>query len=83
LEEKKAILGWLINFCQLLIILPDNKFKTWTKEIEEMILDGSSTAKVLETNIGILVHLGVAISVIHSFIPSQNDGDQSKSMEHI
>jgi hypothetical protein len=25
LEEKKDILGWLINFRQLLIILPDNK----------------------------------------------------------
>jgi hypothetical protein len=32
--QKKVILGWLIDFCQLLIILPDNKFKAWKKNSE-------------------------------------------------
>jgi hypothetical protein len=68
LEEKKVILGWLINFCQLLIIFPVNKFKAWTTVIEIMISDCSSTAKVLETNIGRLEHLRLAIPIIHHFM---------------
>jgi hypothetical protein len=30
LDERKTILGWLINFRRLLIIFPDIKFKAWT-----------------------------------------------------
>jgi hypothetical protein len=46
LEERKVILGWLIDFCQLLIILPDNKFKVWSTAFEKMISDGSTATKV-------------------------------------
>jgi hypothetical protein len=42
-EETKIIMGWLINFRQLLIILPDNKIKAWMNE--KMILDGSKQQK--------------------------------------
>jgi hypothetical protein len=68
LEERKMILGWLINFQQLLIIFPDNKFKAWMAAIEAMISDGSATVKVLETNTGRLVHLGMVIPFIHHFL---------------
>jgi hypothetical protein len=68
LEETKVILGWLINFQHLLIILPDNKFKAWTTAIKKMINDGTATAKFLETNIGWLVYLGMAIPFIHHFL---------------
>ena len=68
LEETKTILGWLIDFRRLLIILPDNKFTAWTKAIQDMINKGSTTAKILETNIGRLVHLGMAIPSIHHFM---------------
>jgi hypothetical protein len=33
LEDTKVILSWLIDFRQLLIILPDNKFKVWMAAI--------------------------------------------------
>jgi hypothetical protein len=68
LEERKMILGWIINFWQLLNILPDNKFKAWTIAIENMINKGTTTAKTLKTNIGRLAHLGMAIPFVHYFM---------------
>jgi hypothetical protein len=37
LDERKTILGWLIDFRQLLIILPENKYKAWTTAIKTML----------------------------------------------
>jgi hypothetical protein len=68
LQEIKTILGWEIDFCRLLIKLPDNKFFAWVAAIERMLEDGMSTAKELKTNIGRLVHLGLAIPLIHHFM---------------
>jgi hypothetical protein len=68
LEERKTILGWLINFRQFLIILPENKYKAWTTAIKTMLLEGTTTAKELETNIGKIVHLKMAISFVHHFM---------------
>ncbi len=73
LEETKTILVWLINFRRLLIILPDNKFTAWTTAIETMIKDGTTTSKMLETNIGQLVHLGMAIPFVHHFMSRLQD----------
>jgi hypothetical protein len=73
LEETNVILGWLIHFCQLLIILPGNKFKARTAAIETMINNGTATAKTLETNIGLLVHLEMAIPFVHHFISCLRD----------
>ncbi len=57
LKERKTILFWLIDFRQLLIILPENKYKAWTTAIKTMLSEGTTTAKELEMNIGRLVHL--------------------------
>ncbi len=72
-EEKKTILGWYINFCRLLIKLPENKFIAWTEAIEKILKDGTTTAKVLERNIGRLVHLGLAIPFVHHFMSRLRD----------
>jgi hypothetical protein len=68
LEEQKIILGWLINFCQLLICLPENKFIVWLEAISKMIKDRVSTAKEIKTNLGRLVHLGLDIPSVHHFM---------------
>jgi hypothetical protein len=68
-----VILGWLINFRQLLIILLDNKFKAWMAAIETMINNSTATAKTLETNIGWLVHLRMAIPFVHHFMSCLQD----------
>ena len=68
LQEIKMILGWEIDFRWLLVKLPENKFIAWTAAIVKMLKEGMSTAKNLKTNIGRLVHLGIAISFIHHFM---------------
>jgi hypothetical protein len=50
LKERKTILGWLIDFRQLLIILPENKYKAWMMAIKTMLPEGTTTAKELEMN---------------------------------
>ena len=72
-QEIKTILGWEIDFCHLLIKLPNNKSVAWVAAIERMLEDGMSTAKELETNIGRLVHLGLAIPLIHHFMSRLRD----------
>jgi hypothetical protein len=73
LEETKTILGWLIDFRRLLVILPDNKFTAWTKAIEDILNERSATEKTLETNIGRLVHLSMAVPSIHHFMSRLRD----------
>jgi hypothetical protein len=68
LKERKQILGWLIDFRQLLIIFPENKYRVWTTAIKTMLSEGTTTAKELEMNIGRLVHLGMAILFVHHFM---------------
>ena len=73
LQEIKTVLGWEIDFCRLLVKLPENKFIAWTAAIKTMLNEGSSTAKNLETNIGRLVHLCMAIPFIHHFMSRLRD----------
>ena len=73
LEEIKVILGWLIDFQWLLIFLPENKFLAWKAAIETMINDGTATAKILETNIGQLGHLGMVIPFVHNYMSRLRD----------
>ncbi len=67
-EEIKTILGWVFDFRRLLISLPENKYKAWSDAIRNMIETKKVTAKVLETNIGRLVHLGMIIPSVHHFM---------------
>ncbi len=73
LEEKKVILGWLVDFRRLIILLPHNKFIAWTESINEILSHGTSTAKVLETTIGRLGHLGTIIPFVYRFLSRLRD----------
>jgi hypothetical protein len=73
LEEQKIILGWLIDFRRLLIRLPENKYVTWSEAIKKMISVKFLTAKEIETNIGHLIHLGLAIPFVHHFMSRLRD----------
>ncbi len=68
LEEKKILLRWHINFCCLIISLPDNKFIAWTDSIKEILSCGTSTAKELEMMIGCLGHLNAIIPFVYHFL---------------
>ncbi len=73
LEEQKTILGWYIDFRRLIIKFPENKFIAWSEAIKKMLKDGTTMAKVLEMNIGRLVHLGLAIPFVHHFMSRLRD----------
>jgi hypothetical protein len=73
LKEQKIILGWLIDFRQLLIHLPENKYVAWTEAIKKMISVKASTAKEIKANIGCLIHLGLAILSVHHFMSQLRD----------
>ena len=67
-EEIKIILGWVFDFGRLLVTLPENKSAAWSEAIREMIQHEVTAAKVLETNIGRLVHLGMILPAVHHFM---------------
>ena len=67
-EETKLVIGWLLNFCKLIISLPNNKHQEWSRNIQEIIIQGSLTAKELETLIRRLGHLGMVIPFVYHFL---------------
>ncbi len=73
LKEEKIILGWHINFCRLIIFLPDDKFIAWTDSIKKILSCGTSTAKELEMMIGRLGHLGAIIPFVYHFLSRLRD----------
>jgi hypothetical protein len=73
LEEEKIILGWHVNFCHLIISLPDSKFIAWTVSIKETLSHGTSTAKELEMMIGCLGHLGAIVPIVYHFLSRLRD----------
>ncbi len=68
LSEIKTILGWLLDFHQMIIALPDNKFHAYSKAISEMLQRGWTSKGELESNIGRWVHLGQIIPTVHHFL---------------
>jgi hypothetical protein len=67
-EEIKLILGWLMNFRELIVSLPDNKYIAWSADIGNMLTSNSAKAKQLETLLGRLGHLGMVIPFVYHFL---------------
>jgi len=61
LTEIKMILGWEWDFRRLKILLPENKFIAWTNDVSQLLTDGTTTAKALESTIGRLGHLALVV----------------------
>ena len=68
LTEIKMILGWEFNFRRLKILLLENKFIAWMKDISKLLDNGTTTAKALESMIGCLGHLALVVPDIHHFL---------------
>ena len=47
-EEKKVILGWMINFRALTVSLPQNKYESWKRGILQVLRAGKTSYKELE-----------------------------------
>jgi hypothetical protein len=50
--EHKMVLGWLIDSRRLLISLPEDKYRSWCREIHAMLAAPTVTTKSLEVTIG-------------------------------
>ena len=72
LTETKIILGWLLNFCTLMIALPENKYIAYSTAISETIKCGWTTKAELERNIGQWVHIWRILPFIHHFLSNFN-----------
>jgi hypothetical protein len=68
LTETKVILGWLFDFRQLQISLPENKFIAWTANVNKLIAEGITTTKELKSTIGHLGHLALVVPGVHHFL---------------
>jgi hypothetical protein len=73
LEERKTVLGWLIDTRRLLLSLPNNKFVAWTEIISSVLTRGTTTAKEMESIIGRLGHIGMAVPFVHHFLSRLRD----------
>ena len=68
MEGKKVVLGWLLNTRELLIHLPLNKFLRWTKDILATISQSVVNGKELETIVGRLNHVAMAMTQMRHFL---------------
>jgi hypothetical protein len=84
LEECKTILGWLADMRCLLLSLPNNKLVAWTAIIKKVIEQGTTMAKEMESIIGRLGHLGMAIHFVYHFLSRlRNLQERAKSRRSI
>ena len=68
LKEQKTVLGWLIDTRRLLLSNPNNKFVAWTEILSSVLTRGTTTAKEMESIIGRLGHIGMAVPFVHHFL---------------
>jgi hypothetical protein len=62
-SERKVILGWIVDTRKLSVALPQDKFKMWTKSVEDILRRHKSPIpeKELETLMGRLSHASYGI----------------------
>lgn len=67
-SEQILVLGWLLDLRQLLIILPQDKYVSWTKDIVDILKIGKLNKKRYETLIGRLSHTACGIPMSRYFM---------------
>ena len=72
-EEVKIILGWVFNFRDLTVSLPENKYIAWTEAIRSVLAKNKTNYKELESMIGRMIHVGVIMTQIHHFMSRLRD----------
>jgi hypothetical protein len=68
MEERKMLLGWIVNTRELLLHLPLNKFLCWSKDILEAIAKVTVKGSELETSTGRLNHAAMALTPMRHFL---------------
>ena len=62
------VLGWWLDTRKLLLRLPNNKFRAYSKEVEEILAAGTIDGKDLESIIGKFVHASYAIPLSQHYL---------------
>ena len=69
LEERKIVLGWLLDTRSLTISLPEHKFIAWESQIKDIIHTRKTTSRVLETVVGRLTNASSILPMARHFLP--------------
>ena len=72
-EEVKIIMGWVFNFRDLTVSLPERKYIAWTDVMRTVLAKNKTNYKELEIIIGRMVHVGVIMTQIHHFMSRLRD----------
>jgi hypothetical protein len=80
--ELKIILGWDVDFRQLIISLQENKIVAWTTNINQLFSNETTTAKELESTIGHLGHLALVVPGVHNFLSCLRNLQQIATHRH-
>ena len=67
-SEMMIVLGWWLDTRKLLLRLPNNKFRAYSKEMEEILASGRVDGKDLESIIGKFVHASYAVPLSQHFL---------------
>ena len=67
-EERKTILGWIVDTRLFRIFLTKHKFIRWTKDLDTILKDGKTTPKQLEKIIGRFNHVAHIIPLGRFFL---------------
>lgn len=68
LEERKVILGWLIDTHRFRVFLTKEKAKDWIRDIDEALQHGSCKKATLESMIGRFNHTGYVVHLSRYFL---------------
>ena len=68
LEERKVLLGWVLDTRELTVSLPEEKIIAWSSLICKVINKGTSNHDKLDTTIGRLTHVSVVIPYMKHFM---------------
>ena len=67
-DVVQTILGWVVDSHHLLIKLPDDKFKAWTSDIDQLLLDSCCSFSSLESLVGRLNHAAMILPLTRHFL---------------
>ena len=70
-SEMMIVLGWWLDTRRLLLRLPDDKFKAYSKEVEEILSAGRVNGKDLESIIRKFVHASYAVPLSRHYLDNR------------
>ena len=67
-EEVKVVLGWQLNTREMLIKLPDHKFKAWSSQLQNFTKQKRAKGKELQSLLGRLEQIATIIPMFGHFL---------------